>query len=95
MVSCCTPCRLLLASPYIFAVPFVAKRREGRKGGRKGRRRTSTTTAFADSYYANGGREGEIGDVTVTGRNESKRTSLERERERETDRQTEIASNAS
>ena len=43
-----TPCRLLLA---LFAVPFVAKR----KG-------ESTTTAFADSYYA------DRGDVTVTAR---------------------------
>ena len=43
-----TPCRLLLA---LFAVPFVAKR----KGA-------STTTAFADSYYA------DRGDVTVTAR---------------------------
>ena len=53
-------CRLLLA---IFAVPSFLwlQKEEG----------TSTTTAFADSYYADGGRErereGGKGDVTATG----------------------------
>ena len=61
-----TPCRLLLA---LFAVPFVAKR----KGA-------STTTAFADSYYA------DRGDVTVTAR---------KAREHLGEREREIASNAS
>ena len=54
-------CRLLLA---IFAVPLFLwlQKEEG----------TSTTTAFADSYYADGAegkgeREGGKGDVTATG----------------------------